>query len=87
LATGSPWWFLAPAGAVLAVLRRGGLFVLAALVVAMDLALYTAFGDMYAPGLWRFDNVHYFKLAYPLAALAAWIGVTEALRDRRRRSS
>lgn len=79
----SPWWFLAPTGAVIAVLRRGRLFVVVALVVAIDLALYTAYGDMFPPGLWRYENVHYFMVAYPLIALAAWIGFAEAARDRK----
>jgi hypothetical protein len=64
-----PWLIPGIAGLLLAVVPAPGRAVAPALLaggaVALHWALYLAYRDMHAYGLWRFYNIHYFKWTFP----------------------
>jgi hypothetical protein len=68
---------LVPGAAGLIVLAAHGREVrvwiaLIAAVVIPYAALYLAYTDLQPPGLWRFNNAHYFKWLFPLFGLGLW---------------
>lgn len=79
----APWIALALPGLVIGAHRFGWRWLLVCVVVVVDFAIYTSYADTMPLSLWRFNSVHYFKIAYPLLALAATVAVMAALRDRR----
>ncbi len=71
-----PWLLPGIGGMVLALLpRRAGHAaapaILAAATVALHWMLYLSYRDLQPTGLWRFDNLHYFKWTFPLLVLWA----------------
>ncbi|MDP9057216.1 MAG: hypothetical protein M3N34_07845 [Pseudomonadota bacterium] len=69
-----PWLVVSAAGALVALIR-GEERERAALVLvplAGYLVLMLAYVDLLPSGLWRFNNIHYFKWAILLLALFAW---------------
>lgn len=72
-----PWLIFALAGAVVAVLAlrgaaRGLLLCLALSGLAYCVLLF-AYVDLVPVGLWRFNNIHYFKWLFPMAGLMTWL--------------
>lgn len=45
---------------------------LVALIAIPYAAIYLAYTDLQPPGLWRFNNAHYFKWLFPLFGLGLW---------------
>jgi len=70
-----PWLIPGIAGLVLAIVSAPGPArapaFLACATVAAHWALYLAYRDMHAYGLWRFYNIHYFKWTFPFLVLWA----------------
>jgi hypothetical protein len=67
-----PWAALGLAGMVAASIRGGPAGMLAAGLLA-HLVLYVSYVDLLPPGLWRFNNIHYWKWALPGYALLGWL--------------
>ena len=67
-----PWALLAFAGFIPALLRRGPSGMLAAALLA-HLVLYVSYLDLLPMGIWRFNNIHYWKWAIPGYALLGWL--------------
>lgn len=44
-----------------------------------NLIVLIAYVDLLPTGLWRFNNVHYFKWIFPLLGLTAWLFVRDAV--------
>jgi hypothetical protein len=59
---------LAMAGALGGMKRR---HLLVGVVALLHILLYLSYRDLHSQGLWRYGNVHYFKLVLPLLALYA----------------
>ncbi|WP_404338260.1 hypothetical protein AB2M62_04960 [Sphingomonas sp. MMS12-HWE2-04] len=70
---GMPWLLLGAAGLALALLRLAGQQARLMLALLLAALVYTivmlAYVDLLPSGLWRFNNVHYFKWLFPLFAL------------------
>ncbi len=85
-----PWLLPGFGGLLLALLRRdtpGAAPVLAAASVVLHWTLYLSYRDLQPAGLWRFDNVHYFKWTFPLLVLwAAQLAAALCLPGARRRA-
>ncbi len=76
-----PWIALALAGLVPA-LAGGRAAAVLALALAVHLLLYVSYIDLMPTGLWRFNNIHYWKWAIPGYALLAWLLVRDLVRWR-----
>ena len=76
-----PWVALALAGFVPALVRGGAAGVLAAALGA-HLILYLTYMDLLPTGIWRFNNVHYWKWAMPGYALLAYLLLRDLVRWR-----
>ncbi len=72
----APWVALGFAGMVAALVRGRASGMLAA-ALTVHLLLYVSYVDLLPTGLWRFNNVHYFKWAVPGYALLAWLLVRD----------
>jgi hypothetical protein len=83
-----PWIALAIAGVVPATMGlRGHARLSLGLFVACMLAyvtLFFSFIDLLPSGLWRYENVHYFKWCFPGLGLFAWFLLRELFAGRRR---
>ncbi len=70
-----PWLPLGAAGLLLMLARRGRRWLTA--LLALPAFAYTvmmlAYTDLLPSGLWRYNNIHYFKWLLPLLALFAWL--------------
>jgi len=77
-----PWVALALAGLAPALARGRAAAALAA-ALAAHLLLYVSYIDLLPTGLWRFNNIHYWKWAVPGYALLAWLLVLDLVRWRR----
>ena len=69
-----PWVAVGIAGALFGAIFRGptrSAWRLIAASIALHWMLYLCYRDLYAEGLWRYFNVHYFKWSFPFLALAA----------------
>lgn len=69
------WLALAIPALVLSAVVSGWRWVLIAAVVLVNICFYTAYADFLPHGIWKYYNIHYLKLSYPLFALAAFNGV------------
>lgn len=74
-----PWLLLGFAGALVLVAHHNSrplalLLLVPALAYA---AIMLAFIDLLPTGLWRFNNIHYFKWLFPLLGLFAWRWVVD----------
>ncbi|MCQ8277654.1 hypothetical protein NFI95_04220 [Acetobacteraceae bacterium KSS8] len=75
-------WLIPSVGGLLAFpwLVRGLAFRLALLLAAMIVcysALFCSYVDLIPPGLWRYNNIHYFKWALPGMILFGWLLVRQ----------
>lgn len=79
----APWLLLGAAGLIAGcwnpVARRPIALTLAA-VATLYTVLMLAYVDLLPTGLWRYNNVHYFKWLLPLFGLSAWCLVRDAWR-------
>ncbi len=84
-----PWMALGMAGmAALPALERGrarGNLLLLTLLVVPYVALFVSYGDLLPSGLWRYENVHYFKWTLPGFALLGFVAVRALWHGPRRR--
>lgn len=76
-----PWAVLGFAG-VLPALVRGRAAGLLAVALVAHLVLYISYVDLLPIGIWRYNNIHYFKWAIPGYALLGWLLVLELVRWR-----
>jgi hypothetical protein len=79
-----PWLVLGVAGGIIALTARGPdgrRWYLASLLAAITayLLVLIAYVDLLPTGLWRFNNVHYFKWIFPLLGLTTWLFAREAV--------
>ena len=74
-----PWMALGLAG-LLPALRHGRAAGLLAAALVVHLLLYLSYLDLLPTGLWRFNNVHYWKWTVPGYALLAWLLVRDLAR-------
>jgi hypothetical protein len=79
----APWILLAPYGFAVLFARAGWRAWVIGAVIVINFVFYISFVDLLPHGLWRYKNIHYFKLSYPLLALFAAYAVVAALEDRR----
>ncbi len=79
-----PWLFISLAGFVWALLRGDALLRIAALAIGLLFALYMPYNELLPTGLWRYNNIHYFKWTFPFLALFAWLLVKQVLEGWRR---
>ena len=79
-----PWLLLGIPLMIVALITGDALLRLVGAYVVGMFALYLPFGDLLPTGIWRFQNVHYFKLALALVALLAAIGLSSVARMPRR---
>jgi len=83
-----PWLIPGIAGLLLGVVPAPGRAMapslLAGAAVVLHWALYLAYRDMHAYGLWRFTNIHYFKWTFPFLVFwaAQWLYALWARRSR-----
>ena len=73
-----PWAALGLAGLLPALLRGRAAGALAC-ALCVHLVLYVSYLDLLPLGLWRFNNVHYWKWAIPGYALLAWLLVRDLI--------
>ena len=75
LAVMFPWIIPGLAGMAACLLTRSargrGAHAMVVGVTAAQMLFYLAYRDLHAEGLWRFDNVHYFKVTLPIFGLYA----------------
>ena len=74
LAGAYPWILVGIAGLGAASVEAGPArpaWRLVAAATSLHWALYLAYRDLHAQGLWRFHNLHYFKWTFPFLGLAA----------------
>lgn len=79
-----PLMFLSFVGMTLAIFRGPELLRCVALSIALQFVCYLSYGGMLPTGLWRFNNIHYFKWAFPFLALFAVMAVVDVYRHPRR---
>lgn len=83
-----PWIVLALAGIVPVLAGLRGAARLAACMLAVSIVAYSilffSYIDLLPSGLWRYENVHYFKWAFPALGLFALLLMRELLGKRRR---
>lgn len=77
-----PWMALGLAGIIPALLRGRATGLLAAALCAHG-AVYLSYLDLLPTGLWRYNNIHYWKWTGPGYALLAWLLVLDLVRWRR----
>lgn len=78
-----PWVWFAGVGGLLAL--TNGPSELRALIIAMgiQLAIYLSYSDLLPSGLWRFNNIHYFKWMFPFWGLLGVLALKEIWRAAR----
>lgn len=79
-----PWLVLGVAGGIMALTapdKDGRRWYLASLFAAATayLLVLIAYVDLLPTGLWRFNNIHYFKWLFPLLGLTAWLFVRDGV--------
>lgn len=88
LVTHYPWILLSVFGIALALLSGDALKRVVAIALIAHFCLYAPYGDLLPNGLWRFDNIHYFKWMWPYLGFYTWLTVRWAVatwrNDRRR---
>lgn len=65
----APWIILAIPALPIAVLVGNIAVITVFAIVAINVVFYTAYADFLPHGIWRYNNVHYLKMSYPLIAL------------------
>lgn len=71
----APWLVIAIPALLVGAVASGWRVALIAAVVVVNIGLYTAYADFLPHGIWRYYNIHYLKLSYPLLALLAFNGI------------
>ena len=79
-----PWMALGLAGILPALLARGPRGLLAA-ALAVHLVLYVSYLDLLPTGIWRYNNIHYWKWVAPAYGLLAWLLLRDLAHWRRNR--
>ncbi len=86
-----PWLAVAAAGILMLPMLRGearAALTLLALTVIPTVVLFLSYVDLLPTGLWRYQNIHYFKWTLPGFALFAYVALRElAIGDRRGRAA
>lgn len=75
LLTHYPWMLLSMFGIALALLSGDALKRVVAIALIVHFCLYAPYGDLLPNGLWRFNNIHYFKWMLPYLGFYAWLTV------------
>jgi hypothetical protein len=78
-----PWVVLGLAGALFVLVRPGrdarrGYAAFLLTIAAVYVLVMTAYVDLLPSGLWRFNNIHYFKWILPLLGMTAWLFLRDA---------
>lgn len=68
-----PWLVISLLGVVYGLLRGDLLLRVLAVCIILQVILYFPYGDLLPNGMWRYNNIHYFKWAFPYLALLAFI--------------
>lgn len=67
------WLLLALFGIALAILAADALTRIVAIAIVLHFLLYAPYGDLLPIGVWRYNNVHYFKWMLPYLGFFAWL--------------
>jgi hypothetical protein len=78
----APWMILALPALPLAVMKRSVAAGLLWAVVAVNVVFYASYTDFLPHGIWRYNNIHYLKVSYPLVGLLAVYVVVNLLNVR-----
>lgn len=77
-----PWLTISVVGMIIA-LWRGDLLLRTLLAaIILHFSLYAPYGDLLPNGVWRYQNIHYFKWMFPYLAMFAWLAVKWAMGEK-----
>lgn len=83
-----PWLFPGLTGAVLSLLlfrgRKSVPYALMAVLCLGYMTLFFSYVDLIPGGLWRYNNIHYFKWAFPALGILAWYALSTLFSDHRK---
>lgn len=71
----SPWLALVPFGLLVLVWRHGWRAAVLVAIAAINVLAYTAYVQTYPSMVFKYLNIHYFKISFPIFALGAVYGL------------